>query len=74
MRAMNRSTLTFDKSSRASRRQDIQDRWSADERRARAEAGRRRRQQLARMLEEAWEPEIWAVGAPGDEDLPRLAG
>jgi hypothetical protein len=73
-RAMNRSILTLDKASRASRRQEVQDLWSADERRARAEAGKRRRQQLVRILEEAWEPEIWAVGAPGDEDLPRLAG
>jgi hypothetical protein len=71
---MNQSIFPLDKLSRTSRRQEIQDQWSDDERRARAAAGRRRRQELVQMLEEAWEPEIWAVGAPGDEDLSRLAG
>jgi hypothetical protein len=60
--------------SRDSRRREIQANWSPAERRARADAGRQRRRQLAELLIDPAEQEIWAVGAPGSDDLPRLAG
>ena len=61
---------------RSSRRSDIQAHWSDGERRARAAAARRRTRQLAELLfgEAEQEPELWAVGAPTRDDLPRLAG
>jgi hypothetical protein len=54
---------------------EIQAGWSPQERRARAIEGRRRMQELFRMVERAsTDPEIWAVGALADDDLQRLVG
>ncbi|HZN34926.1 MAG TPA: hypothetical protein VFB80_13950 [Pirellulaceae bacterium] len=61
-------------SMRDARRQRIRDAWSPAERSARAEAAQQRREDLARLLFGAPALEIWAVGAPGDDDLARLAG
>jgi hypothetical protein len=59
----------------APRVRQIQARWSSDERRQRAEEGRRRREQLFALLTSTREePEIWAVGAPADDDMRRVAG
>lgn len=75
---MHQTLIPLDKthrnSNRQARRQEIQAQWSADERSARAAAGRRRQEQLAQLLFDQAEPEIWAVGAPCDRDLSRLAG
>ena len=54
---------------------EIQAQWSPQERRQRAAEGRRRLQEFLRLVEEpSAETEIWAVGAPCDDDLPRLVG
>ena len=71
---MRHSTTPRRETPRDARRQKIRESWSPSERRARAEAARRRREDLARLLFGAPELEIWAVGAPGDDDLARLAG
>lgn len=71
---MSRSVLPLPKSSRETRRREIQANWSPEERRARAAAGRRRQEKLAEMLHDPCDQEIWAVGAPGSDDLSRLAG
>jgi hypothetical protein len=72
---MSFSTTSARKSNIAPRVRQIQARWSSDERRQRAEEGRRRRQQLFDLLtSSSSEPEIWAVGAPADDDMRRVAG
>ncbi len=71
---MTRALLPLPKPDVTHRLREIQARWSPDERRARAAEGHRRRQQLFTLISCPAEPEIWAVGAPGDDDLPRLAG
>lgn len=54
---------------------NIQSRWSIDERRQRAEEGRRRTREFVRLLnDQDFEPEIWAVGAPAWDDVRRIAG
>lgn len=58
----------------AHRAREIRGQWSPQERRQRAEEGRRLRGEFVRrIVESQYEPEIWAVGAPGDEDLQRIA-
>ena len=53
---------------------DIQSKWSPDQRRRRAETGRRRMNELYRLIiRDEEEPEIWAVGAPAWDDVSRLA-
>jgi hypothetical protein len=73
---MNHALLPMRSRTRSSRRSEIQSHWSDGERRARAAAGRRRLRQLADLLfgDTEQEPELWAVGAPTRDDLPRLAG
>lgn len=52
----------------------IQSSWSTDQRRRRAETGRRRLNELYRLItQDQEEPEIWAVGAPAWDDVSRLA-
>ena len=54
---------------------EIQAGWSAQERRARAQEGRRRMQEFLNLVEcPPADPEIWAVGALADDDLLRLVG
>ena len=74
IRAMNTSILTLPRLTSDFRRQAIQDSWSDGERRARAAAGQRHREQLADLLLDPADQEIWAVGAPCSDDLSRLAG
>jgi hypothetical protein len=59
------------------RAQRIQALWSADERRRRARDGQRRARALMTMLSAVIdrrerEPAIWAVGAPGVDDVCRI--
>jgi hypothetical protein len=59
----------------ARRAREIRGHWSPQERQQRAEEGRRLRREFVRRIVEApCEPEIWAVGAIGDEDMQRIAG
>ena len=72
---MERSSVTDRNSPIGPRLHHIQAGWSADERRQRAEEGRRRMVELGQLLSDATaEPEIWAVGALVSDDLRRLAG
>ena len=58
----------------ARRAREVRGQWSPQERRHRAEEGRRLRSEFVRRIVQAqYEPEIWAVGALGDEDLQRIA-
>jgi hypothetical protein len=53
----------------------IQATWSTDQRRRRAETGRRRMNELYRLItRDQDESEIWAVGAPAWIDITRAAG
>jgi hypothetical protein len=59
------------------RAQRIQATWSADERRRRAHDGQRRARALISMISAVIdrgdrEPAIWAVGAPGIDDVCRI--
>jgi hypothetical protein len=68
------TTFSRNQSSLAVRIREIQRQWSPKERVRRAELGQRRlREFLQRILQPPIEPEIWAVGAIGDEDIRRLA-
>jgi hypothetical protein len=72
---MNATTYADSSAVIADRVREIQSQWSPQERRRRAETGRRLRNEfIRRLIDIPAEPEIWAVGAPGDEDLQRLAG
>ena len=72
---MNHATSPKPESTIAKRVRQIRDRWSPQERLRRAEVGRRRSLEfMRRIIEVPVEPEIWAVGALGDEDLRRIAG
>ena len=71
---MTRALLLLPRPDVTHRLREIQAQWSPAERRARASEGRRRREQLFGIIACPTEPEIWAVGAPGNDDLPRLAG
>ena len=53
----------------------IQSRWSPEVRRQRETEGRRRARDFVRdFLASPAEPEIWAVGSLGQDDLQRLVG
>ena len=71
---MNHSSPTLQESLIAHRVREIQGRWTPQERRRRAEAGRRLRREFVRcIVDMPTEPEIWAVGALDDADLQRIA-
>lgn len=73
-RIMTSTTSPKLSSSIARRVREVRGQWSPQERRQRAEEGRRLRSEFVRRIVEAqYEPEIWAVGALGDEDLQRIA-
>lgn len=55
--------------------QELQSSWSAEEMRQRAAMGRRKTQKLLRLVTTSVsEPELWAVGSIGPDDLLRLVG
>lgn len=55
--------------------EEAQARWSAEERRQRAALGRRRAQELMRLIDGASsDADLWAVGSVGADDLARLVG
>lgn len=76
---MERPTMTYATSPKqdsliARRTREIRGHWTPQERRQRAEVGRRLRHEFVRRIVDApCEPEIWAVGAIGDEDMQRIA-
>jgi hypothetical protein len=68
IRALHRTDIT-------PRIRAIQAAWSPQERRARAEFGRRKiREFLDLLAASSPDNEIWAVGAPSGDDVPRLVG
>lgn len=70
------TTLQFNSKSHIARQlQETQSRWSSEERRERAAQGRRKTEELFRLVSDCMpEPDVWAVGSIGPDDLLRLAG
>jgi hypothetical protein len=72
---MSAATLRIDHTTVFQRVRDIRAAWTSRERCQRAREGRHRFQEFLGLIAGSpSESEIWAVGAPTDTDLKRLAG